>query len=259
MSEFPQPPRRKIEREFGVPVPGEILAEDRWTQTGLKRLPDGLIRFDELFGRVAPVMLDLGCGNGRSTLYSSVWRAGFDHLAVDVLPVVIRYATRRANQRGLSNVKFAVCGGLELLKQHIAPGSIHEIHVYHPQPYYTPEEIPKRLVTPEFVALVHRALVPGGVLVLQTDHPAYFDYMSKLVPHFFEFKPHPGRWPDAPKGKTRREIIALKKGLSIFRATATPKLGLSIGDVQRLAETLPVPTFDADRRLLELDRLEREG
>ena len=33
------------------------------------------------------------------------------HVGVDVLPVVIRYATRRGNQRGLHNLRFAVCDG----------------------------------------------------------------------------------------------------------------------------------------------------
>ena len=32
-------PRRRIEREFGVPVPGEILPDDQWTQTAIKQLP----------------------------------------------------------------------------------------------------------------------------------------------------------------------------------------------------------------------------
>ena len=166
-------PRRQIEREFGVPVPGEIQPMALWTNTALKTLPPpGPLDFQAIFGRDAPVMLDIGCGNARSTLASAVWRPLVDHLSTDVLPVVIRYATRRANQRGLANVKFAVIGGRELLADYIAPQSVAEIHVYHPQPFYDPKLIHKRLITPEFVALVHRSLAPGGLFVLQTDSPA---------------------------------------------------------------------------------------
>jgi SAM-dependent methyltransferase len=162
-------PRRQIEREFGVPVPGEILAPERWTQTALKKLPPpSPLDFAGIFGRTAPVMLDIGCGNGRSTLASCVWRPAVDHLSSDVLPVVIRYATRRANQRGLTNVRFAVIGGRELLADYIAPQSVAEIHVYHPQPFYESNQVHRRLITPEFLALVHRSLAPGGLFVLQT-------------------------------------------------------------------------------------------
>jgi tRNA (guanine-N7-)-methyltransferase len=246
---------RRIEREFGVPVPGEILPPERWTQTALKAMPDGPLDWAALFGRVAPVVLDLGCGNGRYTLASAVVRPTHDHLGVDTLPVVIRYARRRGNQRGLRNVRFAVLGAHELLERHVAPGGVSEIHCYHPQPYYDPAQVHRRLVTPAFVALVHRSLVPGGLFVVQTDNPGYWRYIRQVVPVFFDFRERIGRWPDAPKGRTRREIIALKKGLPVFRGSGTAKVGLSEEEAVRLAEQLPPPTFDADRRLRELDRL----
>src|SRR5262245_52810980 len=101
--------KRQIEREFGVPIAGEILEPDRWAQTALKRLPpEGPLNWEALFGRRAPVVLDLGCGNGRFLLGSAVWRPDHDHLGIDALPVVIRYATRRGNRRGLHNLRFAV-------------------------------------------------------------------------------------------------------------------------------------------------------
>ena len=251
--------RRQIEREFGVPVPGDILSMDRWTQTGLKKLPPpGALDFPSLFGRTAPVMLDIGCGNGRSTLASAVWRPEVDHLSSDVLPVVIRYATRRANQRGLTNVRFAVIGGRELLADYIAPHSIDEIHVYHPQPYYEADQVHRRLITPEFISLVHRSLKPNGLFVLQTDNPGYWKYMQQVVPMFFDWTVHPDRWPDAPKGRTRREIIAIRQSLPVFRGTGRPRTEISADDVLRLAASLPAPTFDADRKLRDLDRVERE-
>jgi tRNA (guanine-N7-)-methyltransferase len=253
-------PRRQIEREFGVPVPGEILAPEKWTQTALKKLPPpGHLDFLQMFGRQAPIMLDIGCGNGRSTLASAIWRPGIDHLSSDVLPVVIRYATRRANQRGLTNVRFAVIGGRELLANYIAPQSIAEIHVYHPQPYYEADQVHRRLITPEFLALVHRSLVPGGLFVLQTDNPGYWRYMQQVVPIFFSWVHHPERWPDAPKGRTRREIIAMKQSLPIFRGTGQPRADFAPDEALRLAASLPPPTFDADRRLRALDRMERES
>src|SRR5438105_777510 len=153
--------RRHIEREFGVPVAGEILEPVYWTQTALKHLPEeGWLNWQDVFGRRAPVVLDLGCGNGRFLIGSAVWRPDHDHLGIDLLPVVIRYARRRGNQRGLSNLRFAVIGAREFLEDHIEPGSVAEIHCYHPQPYYDPDLVHKRLITPEFLMLVHRSLIP---------------------------------------------------------------------------------------------------
>jgi tRNA (guanine-N7-)-methyltransferase len=254
VSRDPERKRRKIEREFGVPFAGEILDPAQWTQTALKKLPpQGPLDLVSLFGRQAPLVVDLGCGNGRFLLGSAVWRPTFDHLGIDVKPVVIRYSTRRGNQRGLTNLRFAVVDGQRLLSHYLTPGSMAEIHCYHPQPYYHPAEVGRRLITPAFLALVHRTLTPGGMFFIQTDNPGYWRYIREVVPFFFEFHERIGRWPDAPKGRTRREIKALRLGLPVFRGSGTARLGLSVDEAERLAGTLPPPTFDADRRLRQLD------
>jgi tRNA (guanine-N7-)-methyltransferase len=249
--------KRRIEREFGVPIAGEILDPAQWTQTALKHLPErGPLEWQSLFGRSSQIVLDIGCGNGRFLLGSAVWRPDHDHIGIDVLPVVIRYATRRANQRGLTNIRFAVKDAYRFLAKYVAPASISELHCYHPQPYYLPAEVHRRLITPEFLILVHRSLVPGGRFFLQTDNPGYWRYIREIVPVFFEFEERDGTWSDAPKGRTRREIIALRRGLPIFRGCGRARIGLNDSDALKLAASLPPPVFDADRRLQELDREE---
>src|SRR5438105_15032338 len=115
----------RIEREFGVPFAGEIVEPSRWTQTALKSFPlEGTINWMDLFGRKAPIVVDIGCGNGRFLIGSAFSRPTHDHLGIDTLPVVIRYARKRANQRGLKNIRFAVGGGHELLERWIEPRSV---------------------------------------------------------------------------------------------------------------------------------------
>lgn len=249
--------RRAIEREFGVPFPGEILPSEQWTRTAVKQLPaGGALDSAAVFGRRAPVVLDLGCGNGRFAIGSALWRPDLDHWGIDVLPVVIRYATRRANQRGLSNIRFAVCDAMTFLRDFVSPASIAEIHLYHPQPYHDEAEAHQRLVTPEFLAAVYRALTPEGELFLQTDHPGYGQYMLEVAGEFFEFRQRVEKWPDAPKGRTRREIIALRRGLEVFRGSGRPLPGLDEAALAERCGRLPLPRFALDRRVAELDRLE---
>ncbi len=246
-----------IEEEFGVPIPGEILPEGEWARTAIKRLPPpGPLDFEAMFGRVAPVVVELGSGNGRYTLLSGLNRPTHDHFASDILPVVIRYATRRANQRGLHNVRFAVRDAQSLVRAYLGEGSVAEIHLYHPQPYHDPRQSHLRLVTPRFLADVHRALRPGGLFVTQTDNPDYWEYMTRVLPVFFDFQERLEPWPDAPEGRSRREILARSRSLKVFRGSGTRRNDLSPADAVRVAEQLPEPRFRSRGPWCDLDAIE---
>jgi tRNA (guanine-N7-)-methyltransferase len=232
--------------DYGVPIPGAILPPDGWAKTAIKRLPPtGPLDWKAIFGREAPLVLDIGCGNGRYVISSALARPEMDHIGIEILPVVIRYATRRANQRGLSNVRLAVIGGYEFLAQYVAPASIAEIHLYHPQPFRDSTKKHRRLLTPEFLALVHRSLDISGLVVLQTDNQAYWRYLRRVAPLFFEFEELSGRWPDAPQGRTRREIYARKRGLKIYRGQGRPRPELTGEAIEQLVLHAPRPDFQA--------------
>jgi tRNA (guanine-N7-)-methyltransferase len=250
----------EIETEFGVPIPGSILPEDQWARTAIKRLPPaGPLDWQSAFGRDAPVILELGCGNARFTLSSALARTDFDHVAVDFLPVVIRYATRRGNQRGLTNTRFVVKDAQTFVASYVGEATVTEVHLYHPQPYHDPRQAHLRLVTPRFLADVHRALVPGGLFVIQTDNPDYWGYITKVVPVFFAFEEREGPWPDAPEGRSRREILARSRGLRIFRGEGRRRDDVTRTEALELCSRLPAPTFRSRGPWCELDALERKG
>ncbi len=249
-----------FEQEFGVIIPGRIKPEAEWARTALKHMPPpGPLDWAAIFGRTAPVIIELGCGNGRYTLLSAIARPDHDHFSSDILPAVIRYATRRANQRGLHNVRFAVKDAQTLMRAYMAPGSVAEIHLYHPQPFHDPRQARMRLVTPKFLADVHRALKPGGLFVIQTDNPDYWEYMKRIVPVYFDFHEQDGPWPDAPEGRSRREILARSRNLRIFRGYGVRRDNLAPDEALALAEQLPQPTFLSRGPWCELDAEEESG
>lgn len=247
----------EVESDFGAPIPGRVLPRSQWASTALKRLPPrGPLDWNALFGRDAPVVVELGCGNGRYTLLSALARPDHDHFASDILPVVVRYATRRANQRGLSNVRFAVRDAQTIVREYLAPGSVAEVHLYHPQPYHDPRQAHLRLITPSFLAGVHRALRPGGLVVVQTDHPDYWAYFTRVFPLFFAFHEQDGPWPDAPEGRSRREVLARGRGLTIHRGWGDRRDDLAERDALARAEALPPPVFRSEGPWRALDACE---
>jgi tRNA (guanine-N7-)-methyltransferase len=210
-------------------------------------VPDaGRFRWEEAFGRVAPRVLDVGCGTGRFVIEAAAARPDRDHLGIEAVASLVEQATREAAGRGLRNARF-VAGDASRLIAGLESGSIDEIHVYHPQPYYDPGQVPLELLTPEFFEQAWKALRAGGILVLQTDNKRYGRYLLEAVRRFFDPEIQPGPWPDAPAGRTRREAVARRKGLPILRVVARRR-------ESPLDVASPPPYFDLTRPGLRVRR-----
>lgn len=198
------------------------------------------------FGREAPHVVDLGCGNGRWLVASALARPHVDHLGIDLVPPAVRLGSLRAGQRGLTNCKLAWGDATEFALERSARASLDEVHLYHPQPYADRSKAARRQLTPEVLLALHRALKAGGLFVFQTDNPAYAAYAREVVPALFEWREIEGAWPDAPEGRTLREIVARSQGLPIVRAEARRR-ELADEEAERFAARLPPPSFEATR------------
>ena len=250
----------EIESEFGVPIPGRILPEAEWARTGIKRLPPpGPLDWASIFGRTAPVVLELGCGNGRFTLLSALNRPQIDHFATDILPVVIRYATRRGNQRGLHNVRFAVRDAESFMAQYVAEGSVAEVHLYHPQPYHDPRQAHRRLVTPRFLADVHRGLAPGGLFVVQTDNPDYWAYMAQGPARLLRLRGAPGALARRARGAVAAGDPREEPGAADLPRGRPRRVDLRRDEAVALARSLPPPDFRSRGPWCDLDAIEARG
>jgi len=228
----------ELEFELGVPLPGSVLPQDRWTRTALEG-PRRPFDWDRVFGRSGPRVVELGCGTGRYLVGSSVARPGHDHLGIDVVERLVREASGRGDRRGLANLRLVTGDAVTWLFEWLTEDSVDEIHVYHPQPYYNPAEKGLRILTPEFLDRMWKVLRRDGLFVLQTDHPPYWRYLLQAASKYFEPEVDSGPWPDAPEGRTRREIISRRKGMPIRRMAA-----------RRRPTPLPmeIPRIDFDTR-----------
>jgi tRNA (guanine-N7-)-methyltransferase len=134
-----------------------------------------------LFGRSAPVVLEIGFGMGDTTAAMAAADPGRDYLGVEVHTPGIGNLFALVGERNLTNVRVAHGDAMELVHR-IAPGALDAIHVFFPDPWPKARHHKRRLIQPGNVALLAERLRPGGGLLhCATDWPDYAVAMAETL------------------------------------------------------------------------------
>lgn len=144
--------------------------------------PEGqMLDFAALFGRVAPVELEIGSGKGAFILNRAKAYPDRNFLGIEWASKIYRYAADRMARWGVTNVRLMRTDAAQLVAHALSPGSLSMLHIYHPDPWPKKRHHRRRLIQPPFVASAARALAPGARLAVQTDHAEYFEQIQAVL------------------------------------------------------------------------------
>lgn len=149
-------------------------------QWGLAFSPTPL-DFVSLFGREAPVILEIGFGMGHTTADIAAAHPQNDYLGVEVHTPGVGSLLKEIQQRGLSNIRIIQHDAVEVLSHMVPDASLAGIHLYFPDPWPKKRHHKRRLIQPEFVALLTKKLAPGGYLHCATDWEDYAVQMLEVL------------------------------------------------------------------------------
>ena len=140
-----------------------------------------VISREGLFGRAAPLVLEIGSGMGETTAAIAQAHPEADFIAVEVHGPGVGSLLKRIASLGLHNLKVIRHDALEVLESMIADESLAAIHLFFPDPWPKKRHWKRRLVQPAFAQLAARKLVPGGTLHAATDWPDYAQHMDEVL------------------------------------------------------------------------------
>ncbi|TKR30788.1 tRNA (guanosine(46)-N7)-methyltransferase TrmB [Luteimonas gilva] len=137
--------------------------------------------FDAVFGRRAKRVLEIGFGNGEALRYAAAHDPERDYIGIEVhAPGVGRLLNGLAAD-GSDHVRLYHYDAVEVLEREIADASLDEIRIYFPDPWHKKRHQKRRLLKPEFAALLARKLASGGRLHLATDWRDYAEQMWEVL------------------------------------------------------------------------------
>jgi tRNA (guanine-N7-)-methyltransferase len=215
----PSPPRRirSYVLRGGRMGPGQQRALAELGPRFVLPFADQPLDFEQVFGRRAPVVLEIGFGMGDATAQIAAALPDTDFLAVEVHEAGVGALLKRLGEAGLSNVRIVRHDAVEVLDAMVPPSSLAGVHLYFPDPWHKKRHHKRRLVQPPFVRRLVTRLAVGGYLHFATDWAPYAQQMldvlgaePALVNTAEGFAPRPA-W--RPQTKFEKRGLALGHGV----------------------------------------------
>lgn len=153
-----------------------------WPTLGLSDIPRGFAALDTAawFGRQAPLVLEIGCGSGTSTLAMAQHEPDVDVIAVEVYKRGLAQLLSAIDRAQVRNIRLIRGNGVDVLQHLIAPASLTGVRLYFPDPWPKARHHKRRFLQPGTARLIADRLVPGGILHTATDHPGYAEHMAEV-------------------------------------------------------------------------------
>jgi tRNA (guanine-N7-)-methyltransferase len=175
------------------------------------------------FGREAPLVVEIGSGNGESVAAMAAARPSYDVLAFEVWRPGVASTFLNLEESGATNVRVLSVDAVWCLEHLFGPGRLAELWTFFPDPWHKKRHHKRRLVTPEFAALAASRLAPGAEWRLATDWPDYAEQIRDVL----DGEPlleggEVDRWPERPMTKFERRGLAEGRPVADFRYTRRP-------------------------------------
>jgi len=168
-----------------------VLRQGRTTPSQQRALEELLPRFgipfseallepQAVFGRRAPLVLEIGSGMGETTAAIAQAHPEIDYLAIEVHGPGVGGLLKRIEALGLKNLRVIRHDAVAVLAHMIPDRSLAGLHLFFPDPWPKKRHHKRRLVQPPFAALAARKLAPGGYFHAATDWPEYAEQIESV-------------------------------------------------------------------------------
>ena len=176
---FPQKIRSFIRRQCRL-TPGQQLALDNyWDKYCLD--PKADYDFAAVFGRNAPLFIEIGFGNGESLSSMAAANPDKDYIGIEVHRPGVGHLLLLLNQQSLTNVRIYCHDAIEIMEHKIADNSLSGVHLFFPDPWPKKKHHKRRIVRPDFIDLLIRKLKPEGYFHAATDWGNYAEAMLAVL------------------------------------------------------------------------------
>ena len=168
---------RSFVRREGRLTPGQERALDElWPKFGIDD-GDNILNLEQIFGRTAPTVFEIGFGNGSSLAEMAEKQPDTNYIGVEVHRPGVGHLLKLIEEKNLTNLHIACTDAVELLKYRIADNALDRLQLYFPDPWHKKRHHKRRIIQPAFVNMLSKKIKSGGHLHMATDWQHYAEQM----------------------------------------------------------------------------------
>jgi tRNA (guanine-N7-)-methyltransferase len=134
-----------------------------------------------VFGRRAPLVVEIGFGMGQATAEIAAARPEVDFVGIEVHPPGVGSLLQRIDRASLTNLRIVQHDAVAVFEQMFVPEALAGVQVFFPDPWPKKKHHKRRLIQPPFVALLASRLAPGATLHCATDWQPYAEQMLDVL------------------------------------------------------------------------------
>ncbi|MGH8550903.1 MAG: tRNA (guanosine(46)-N7)-methyltransferase TrmB [Methylococcales bacterium] len=153
--------------------------ENLWPIYGLG--PEEPFQPEIIFGRKAPLIVEIGFGDGGNLAAAAQKNPQNNYLGIEVHEPGIGHLMNVLAKREIRNVRIVQGDAIEILRDRIDEGSIERINLFFPDPWPKKRHHKRRLVSPAFADLISRTLKSGGCFHTATDWEDYALHITETM------------------------------------------------------------------------------
>jgi len=170
-----------------------------------------------------PLHLDIGCGKGRFLLQMAQVQPDWNFLGLEIREPLVDQANGWKTELGLTNVHYLFCNAnnsLQPLLRSLPTGRLQQVTIQFPDPWFKRKHQKRRVVQPELIEELARALAHGGTVFVQSDvEEVAVEMRDRLASHPAFACKHNGWLTSNPRPiPTERETSTLERGEAVYRS-----------------------------------------